>query len=67
MLNFLVKLLNGFRPQINLIRFNPWPGTVYRMLDWDSDRDSPIYLTPGPLLLAVRTPARATILAASGS
>ena len=31
----LVKLLKGIPAKINLIPFNPWPGTVYECSDWD--------------------------------
>src|SRR5690606_38128458 len=31
----LVKLLKGIPAKINLIPFNPWPGTAYECSDWD--------------------------------
>ncbi|HRD78487.1 MAG TPA: 23S rRNA (adenine(2503)-C(2))-methyltransferase RlmN, partial [Hyphomicrobiaceae bacterium] len=31
----LVKLLAGIPAKINLIPFNPWPGTKYECSDWD--------------------------------
>src|SRR5204862_2413569 len=31
----LVKLLKGIPAKINLIPFNPWPGTKYECSDWD--------------------------------
>ena len=35
----LVKLLKGIPAKINLIPFNPWPGTQLRMLGLGSDRE----------------------------
>ncbi len=37
----LVKLLKGIPAKINLIPFNPWPGTRYECSDWDRSRSSP--------------------------
>ena len=34
----LVRLLKGLPAKINLIPFNPWPGTVLRMLGLGDDR-----------------------------
>ena len=34
----LVKLLKGIPAKINLIPFNPWPGTRYECSDWDQNR-----------------------------
>ncbi|TIO37977.1 MAG: 23S rRNA (adenine(2503)-C(2))-methyltransferase RlmN, partial [Mesorhizobium sp.] len=31
----LVKLLKGIPAKINLIPFNPWPGTNYQCSDWE--------------------------------
>ena len=31
----LVKMLKGIQAKINLIPFNPWPGTRYECSDWD--------------------------------
>lgn len=31
----LVRLLRGIPAKINLIPFNPWPGTDYECSDWD--------------------------------
>ena len=31
----LVKMLKGIHAKINLIPFNPWPGTRYECSDWD--------------------------------
>ena len=32
----LVKLLKGIPAKINLIPFNPWPGTNYECSDWET-------------------------------
>ncbi len=37
----LVKLLKGIHAKINLIPFNPWPGTRYECSDWDQIESSP--------------------------
>ena len=34
----LVRLLKGLPAKINLIPFNPWPGTIYECSDWRDDR-----------------------------
>src|SRR5215210_5558297 len=31
----LVQLLKGIPAKVNLIPFNPWPGTQYECSDWD--------------------------------
>jgi hypothetical protein len=37
----LVQLLKGIPAKINLIPFNPWPGTNYQCSDWARSRSSP--------------------------
>jgi 23S rRNA (adenine2503-C2)-methyltransferase len=37
----LVKLLKGIPAKINLIPFNPWPGTNYECSDWETIEPSP--------------------------
>ena len=34
----LVKMLKGIPAKINLIPFNPWPGTRYECSDWEQNR-----------------------------
>ncbi len=34
----LVRLLAGIPAKINLIPFNPWPGTAHECSDWEADR-----------------------------
>jgi 23S rRNA (adenine2503-C2)-methyltransferase len=62
----LVKLLKGIPAKINLIPFNPWPGTPYQCSDWETiERFSEIVFRAG-YSAPVRTPRGRDILAACG-
>jgi 23S rRNA (adenine2503-C2)-methyltransferase len=62
----LVKLLAGVPAKINLIPFNPWPGTRYECSDWDViERFSDIVFQAG-YSSPVRTPRGRDIFAACG-
>jgi 23S rRNA (adenine2503-C2)-methyltransferase len=62
----LVRLLKGIPAKINLIPFNPWPGTKYECSDWDRiERFSEIVFRAG-YASPVRTPRGRDILAACG-
>jgi 23S rRNA (adenine2503-C2)-methyltransferase len=62
----LVRLLSGIPAKINLIPFNPWPGTRYACSDWDCiERFSEIVFSAG-YASPVRTPRGRDILAACG-
>ncbi len=62
----LVRLLKGIPAKINLIPFNPWPGTVYECSDWERiERFSEIVFRAG-YASPVRTPRGRDILAACG-
>ncbi len=62
----LVKLLNGIPAKINLIPFNPWPGTRYECSDWERiEQFSEIIFNAG-YASPVRTPRGRDILAACG-
>src|SRR5471032_2646660 len=62
----LVKLLSGIPAKINLIPFNPWPGTKYECSDWDQiEKFSEIVFNAG-YASPVRTPRGRDILAACG-
>src|SRR6202161_2166974 len=62
----LVKLLKGIPAKINLIPFNPWPGTIYECSDWDQiEKFSEIVFDAG-YASPVRTPRGRDILAACG-
>ena len=62
----LVRLLKGIPAKINLIPFNPWPGSPYACSDWDTiERFSEIVFNAG-YASPVRTPRGRDILAACG-
>jgi len=62
----LVKLVSGMHAKINLIPFNPWPGTKYECSDWDQiEKFSEIIFNAG-YSSPVRTPRGRDILAACG-
>jgi 23S rRNA (adenine2503-C2)-methyltransferase len=62
----LVRLLKGLPAKINLIPFNPWPGTIYECSDWATiGRFSDIVFSAG-YASPVRTPRGRDILAACG-
>jgi 23S rRNA (adenine2503-C2)-methyltransferase len=62
----LVRLLRGIPAKINLIPFNPWPGTKYECSDWERiERFSEIVFRAG-YASPVRTPRGRDILAACG-
>ena len=62
----LVRLLKGIPAKINLIPFNPWPGTRYECSDWDQiEKFSEIIFNAG-YASPVRTPRGRDILAACG-
>jgi len=62
----LVKLLKGIPAKINLIPFNPWPGTKYECSDWEQiEKFSEVVFNAG-YASPVRTPRGRDILAACG-
>jgi 23S rRNA (adenine2503-C2)-methyltransferase len=62
----LVRLLSGIPAKINLIPFNPWPGTDYECSDWGQiERFAEIVNNAG-YASPVRTPRGRDILAACG-
>ncbi len=62
----LVRLLQGLPAKINLIPFNPWPGTKYECSDWEQiEKFSEIIFNAG-YSSPVRTPRGRDILAACG-
>jgi 23S rRNA (adenine2503-C2)-methyltransferase len=62
----LVRLLKGIPAKINLIPFNPWPGSKYECSDWEQiERFSEIVYRAG-YASPVRTPRGRDILAACG-
>jgi 23S rRNA (adenine2503-C2)-methyltransferase len=62
----LVELLKGIPAKINLIPFNPWPGTRYECSDWDQIEKFSEYIFNAGYSSPVRTPRGRDILAACG-
>jgi 23S rRNA (adenine2503-C2)-methyltransferase len=62
----LVKLLKGIPAKINLIPFNPWPGSSYECSDWDRIEKFSEYIFNAGYSSPVRTPRGRDILAACG-
>jgi 23S rRNA (adenine2503-C2)-methyltransferase len=62
----LVRLIKGIPAKINLIPFNPWPGSKYECSDWQQiEKFSEIFFNAG-YASPVRTPRGRDILAACG-
>jgi 23S rRNA (adenine2503-C2)-methyltransferase len=62
----LVRLLKGIPAKINLIPFNPWPGSHYECSDWEQiEKFSQVVFDAG-YASPVRTPRGRDILAACG-
>jgi 23S rRNA (adenine2503-C2)-methyltransferase len=62
----LVKLLEGIPAKVNLIPFNPWPGTPYVCSDWDTIEVFAEILNRAGYASPVRTPRGRDIMAACG-
>jgi 23S rRNA (adenine2503-C2)-methyltransferase len=62
----LVKLLKGIPAKINLIPFNPWPGSRYECSDWETIEKFSEYIFNAGYSSPVRTPRGRDILAACG-
>ena len=62
----LVKLLKGIPAKINLIPFNPWPGTNYQCSDWEKIERFADYINEAGYASPIRTPRGRDILAACG-
>ncbi len=62
----LIKLLKGIPAKINLIPFNPWPGTRYECSDWEQIEKFSEYIFNAGYSSPVRTPRGRDILAACG-
>ncbi|MFL9825829.1 23S rRNA (adenine(2503)-C(2))-methyltransferase RlmN [Rhodoplanes sp. SY1] len=62
----LVKLLKGIPAKINLIPFNPWPGTKYECSDWDQIEKFSEFVFDAGYSSPVRTPRGRDIFAACG-
>jgi 23S rRNA (adenine2503-C2)-methyltransferase len=62
----LVQLLKGIPAKINLIPFNPWPGTAYECSDWDTIERFAEIVNRAGYASPVRTPRGRDIMAACG-
>lgn len=62
----LVKLISGIPAKINLIPFNPWPGTDYQCSDWKTIEAFAAILNRAGYASPIRTPRGRDILAACG-
>ena len=62
----LVKLLAGIPAKVNLIPFNPWPGSPYECSDWDTIEVFAEVLNKAGYASPVRTPRGRDIMAACG-
>jgi 23S rRNA (adenine2503-C2)-methyltransferase len=62
----LVKLVQGVPAKINLIPFNPWPGSPYECSDWKTIEAFAAILNRAGYASPIRTPRGRDILAACG-
>lgn len=62
----LVRLLAGIPAKINLIPFNPWPGSQYECSDWETIERFAEIVNKAGYASPVRTPRGRDILAACG-
>jgi 23S rRNA (adenine2503-C2)-methyltransferase len=62
----LVRLLAGLPAKVNLIPFNPWPGSPYECSDWDVIEVFAEILNNAGYASPVRTPRGRDIMAACG-
>ncbi|MFC3080206.1 23S rRNA (adenine(2503)-C(2))-methyltransferase RlmN [Phenylobacterium terrae] len=62
----LVKLMQGIPAKINLIPFNPWPGSPYECSDWKTIEAFAAILNRAGYASPIRTPRGRDILAACG-
>jgi 23S rRNA (adenine2503-C2)-methyltransferase len=62
----LVRLLKGLPAKINLIPFNPWPGSPYECSDWGTIETFADIVNRAGYASPIRTPRGRDILAACG-
>ena len=62
----LVQLLKGIPAKINLIPFNPWPGSSYACSDWEQIEKFADFINANGYASPIRTPRGRDILAACG-
>ena len=62
----LIKLLRGIPAKVNLIPFNPWPGSEYECSDWETIETFADMVNAAGYASPIRTPRGRDILAACG-
>ncbi len=62
----LVRLISGIPAKINLIPFNPWPGSPYERSDWNRIRAFGDIVNAAGYASPIRTPRGEDIMAACG-
>ncbi|MEJ8475821.1 23S rRNA (adenine(2503)-C(2))-methyltransferase RlmN [Roseibium algae] len=62
----LVRLLKGIPAKINLIPFNPWPGSEYECSDWERIEEFSDIVNRAGYASPIRTPRGRDIFAACG-
>ena len=62
----LVRLLKGIPAKINLIPFNPWPGSSYECSNWEQIETFADFINANGYASPIRTPRGRDILAACG-
>ncbi|MBA5778569.1 23S rRNA (adenine(2503)-C(2))-methyltransferase RlmN [Stappia sp. F7233] len=62
----LVRLLKGIPAKINLIPFNPWPGSPYECSDWERIEEFADVVNRAGYASPIRTPRGRDIFAACG-
>lgn len=62
----LVRLLKGIPAKINLIPFNPWPGSSHECSDWEHIKTFADFVNHAGYASPIRTPRGSDILAACG-
>jgi len=62
----LIKLLKGIPAKVNLIPFNPWPGSEYECSDWETIETFADIVNAAGYASPIRTPRGRDILAACG-
>ncbi len=62
----LVQLLKGIPAKINLIPFNPWPGSNYECSNWETIKRFSEFINDNGYASPIRTPRGQDILAACG-
>ena len=62
----LVKLLSRIPAKVNLIPFNPWPGSIYECSDWETIEAFADVLNRAGYSSPIRTPRGRDIFAACG-